>query len=94
MTADINPEWLKVGFEVTDGMFAYIVTEVNADTITTFDSEAVVDLQSHEEWHYAVTEMLKDGGEVTNQYLIERLNEWTEFHPATFPIEAVLKAVR
>lgn len=93
-TPDINPEWLKVGFEVTDGMFAFIVVDVNADTITTFDSEAVVDVQSHEEWHYAVTEMLKDGGEATNLHLIERLKEWTEFHPAKFPIEDVLRAVR
>lgn len=87
---EINPDWLKVGFEVTDGMFAFIVIEVNADTITTFDSEAVVDVQSHEEWHYAVTEMLKDGGEVTNKHLMERLAEWAEFHPNTFPIEKVL----
>jgi hypothetical protein len=87
---DINADWLKVGFEVSDGHFAFIVTDVNADTITTFDSEAVVDTQSHEEWHYWVTECLKNGGEATSQNLIERLKEWTEFHPDTFPIEQVL----
>lgn len=88
-THEPNPAWLTLGFEVTDGMFAYIVTEVHADTVETFDTEGVVDLQSHEEWHYAVTEMLQQGGEAceASQHLMERLKEWAEFHPAKFPIE-------
>jgi hypothetical protein len=91
---DVEADWLKIGFEVNDGMFAYIVTDVNADTIETFDTEGVVDTQSHEEWHYAVTEMLKDGGAVAAEPILERLKEWTDNHPSTFPIERLLKAVR
>jgi hypothetical protein len=85
---EINPAWLRLGFEVNDGMFAFIVTDVHADTIETFDTEGVVDLQSHEEWHEWVTECLKDGGSVAeaDDHLGDRLKEWTEYHPATFPI--------
>lgn len=91
---DVDAAWLKVGFEVSDGMFNYIVTDVNADIVETFDGEGVVDTQSHEEWHYSVTEMLKEGGYVVTEPILERLKSWTEFHPATFPIERLLKAVR
>lgn len=84
---DTNPAWLKIGFEVSDGQFNYIVIDVHTDTVETFDSEGVRDLQSHEEWHYAVEEMLKDGGEVVNDDTLPgRLKEWVEFHPK-FPID-------
>jgi hypothetical protein len=87
---DINPVWLKRGFEVSDGMFAFIVIDVHADTIETFDSEAVRDLQTHEEWAEWVQDCLKNGGECTNANLMERLKEWCVFHP-NFPIEQVLR---
>lgn len=83
---EINPAWLQRGFEVSDGQFNFIVVDVHADTVETFDSEGVRYLQSHEEWHYAVTEMIKDGGYVPNESLDERIKEWVEFHP-TFPLK-------
>jgi hypothetical protein len=88
---DINPAWLKIGFEISDGWFNFIVIDVHADTVESFDSEGVRDLQSHEEWHYAVTEMLKDGGEVQDEPLDRRLASWTEFHPG-FPALNVKEA--
>lgn len=83
---------LKIGDEWTDGWGNYVVIDVHADTVETFDFEGVRDLQTHEEW----AEFIHEQGveKVTTPSWPERLIRWKAIHGDAFPIEPTMDDIR
>lgn len=75
-------DW-QVGDEWSDGWGNFILTEVCADTVTSFDYEGLIDVQTHDEWQELIDEL--NMTPVTEPSKEERLAQWRKYHP-NFPL--------